>query len=76
MAYPNLNAEMTRRNISDKDIAKVVGRSADTVRNWRNGKGEFPIGKALEVQEVLFPMCPIAYLFSKVAITLSTKYDQ
>lgn len=69
MAYPNLVAEMTRRNISAKDIAEAIGRSPDTVNNWLKGKGDFPIGKAFIVQAAYFPTCTIAYLFSSEPIT-------
>lgn len=64
MAYPNLAAEMTRSNITEKDIAGKVGRSTDTVKNWLKGKGEFPIGKAFIVQATYFPTFTLAYLFS------------
>ena len=68
MAYPNLVAEMTRRNITTKDIASEIGRSPDTVSNWLKGKGDFPIGKAFAVQEKFFPSCAIAYLFNSEPI--------
>jgi len=69
MAYPNLIAEMTRRNVSTKDIAGAIGRSPDTVSNWLRGKGDFPIGKAFKVQETFFPAYTIAYLFNGEPIT-------
>lgn len=69
MAYPNLIAEMTRHNITAKDIAGAIGRSPDTVNNWLKGKGDFPIGKAFKVQEAFFPSCTLAYLFSGEPIT-------
>ncbi len=62
MAYPNLVAEMTRRNISIKDVANIIERSPDTVSNWLRGKGDFPIGKAFKIQETFFPTYSIAYL--------------
>lgn len=68
MAYPNLIAEMTRRNITAKDIAALIGRSPDTVSNWLKGKGDFPIGKAFVVQAAFFPACTIAYLFASEPI--------
>ncbi len=68
MAYPNLVAEMTRHNITPKDIASEIGRSPDTVSNWLKGKGDFPIGKAFKVQEVFFPGFTLAYLFSSEPI--------
>lgn len=69
MVYPNLIAEMTRRNVTVKDIATQIGRSPDTVSNWLKGKGDFPIGKAFIVQSTFFPACTIAYLFDSNPIT-------
>ncbi len=71
MVYPNLVAEMSRHGISEKDIADVIGKSPDTVKNWLKGKGDFPVGKAFLVQEKYFPSCTIAYLFSNKPTTMN-----
>lgn len=70
MAYPNLEAEMTRHNITSKDIAQAIGKSSDTVNNWLKGKGDFPVGIAFAVQEKFFSDCSISYLFSDKPITV------
>ncbi|MBD5469245.1 MAG: helix-turn-helix transcriptional regulator [Lachnospiraceae bacterium] len=64
MAYPNLAAEMARNGLTEKDLAQEIGRSADTIRNWMHGKGDFPIGKALIIRKKFFPQTQIEYLYS------------
>lgn len=63
MAYPNLAAEMARRDLDAKDLAKVAQKSPDTIRNWLKGKGDFPVAIAFLIQRQLFPECKVTYLF-------------
>lgn len=69
MVYPNLTAEMARRNITVNDVAHRLGKHADTVRNWMRGKGDFQMQTAIEVRNEFFPECSIEYLFSKEPYT-------
>ena len=64
MAYPNLVAEMTRRDLDAKDLAQVARKSPDTIRNWLRGKGDFTVAIAFLIQQQLFPDCKITYLFA------------
>ena len=64
MAYPNLVAEMARRDLDARDLAKVAKKSPDTIRNWLRGKGDFTVAIAFLIQQTLFPDCKITYLFS------------
>ena len=64
MAYPNLVAEMARRDLDARDLAKVAKKSPDTLRNWLRGKGDFTVAIAFLIQQNLFPDCKITYLFS------------
>lgn len=73
MAYPNLVAEMRRTGLTNRDLAEVTEKSKDTITNWLNGKGDFPIGKAFAIQEKFFPDLPISYLFSTKPIQPTTE---
>ena len=64
MAYPNLVAEMARRDLDARDLAKVAQKSPDTIRNWLRGKGDFTVAIAFLIQQNLFPDCKITYLFA------------
>ena len=68
MIYPNLEAEMARSGLTQKDVAPVVDKTPETVSRWMNGKGTFSVGAAFIVKEELFPDLDVDYLFeSKTA---------
>ncbi len=62
--YPNLKAEMARRNIEIQAIMDVTGKSRPAVSNNLNGRGSFTINEAIKIKNELFPTCSIDYLFS------------
>lgn len=68
MKYPNLNAEMARRGTNPATVAAYLGVSAQTVRNWLQGKGCPSVDQAMELSG-LFGM-DIDYLFSQEPITV------
>ena len=54
--YPNLEAEMARNGITQKDIANLLGKTPETVCNWMNGRsGDFPVGAVFQLKEEMFP---------------------
>lgn len=61
--YPNLVAEMAKRQITRRMIAAEVGKTPEQVGNWLAGKGQFPIAAAIKVQEKFFPKISITTLF-------------
>ena len=66
MIYPNLEAEMTRHSVTQADISRAVGKRAETINNWMNGRaGDFSIVDAIEVQRRFFPDCEIKYQFER-----------
>ena len=66
--YPNLQAEMARRNVTQNDIAKYLDRNPVTISGWINGKGGgFSIGAALAIESHFFSGCAIDYLFAQDA---------
>lgn len=66
--YPNLEAEMARGGIAQKDIAELLGKDPTTICNWMNGRsGDFPVGAVFRVKEELFPNCTVDYLFERRA---------
>lgn len=62
-AYPNLAAEMTRANITVKDVARTLGMHVTGVYAMLNGSRNFPISKATIVRDKLFPRMTLDYLF-------------
>lgn len=63
--YPNLNAEMARRNITSQKIGEVLRKCEKTARNKLNGDTPFTISEARLISEQLFPGMSIDYLFEK-----------
>lgn len=53
--YPNLNAEMARNKIEQKDIAKALNKGADGISLKFNGKRAWLLDEAKEIKKVFFP---------------------
>lgn len=68
MIYPNLGAEMARNDVTQKDIAELLGKTPETICNWMNGKsGEIPVGAAMMLRATMFPDVPVEHLFYRKA---------
>lgn len=63
--YKNLLAEMARAGVTRAQVAEVIGKSYNHVREKINGKYEFEYGEALKIQETLFPDVDLKYLFDR-----------
>lgn len=63
--YINLMAEMARKGLVGKDIAKVLGLSTTSINFRLSGKIEFSISEAYKIRDKLFPTLTIDYLFDK-----------
>lgn len=61
--YPNLNAEMSRIGIEQKDIAKKLNKGADGVSLKINGKRAWLLDEAKIIKATFFPNLSIDYLF-------------
>lgn len=66
MQYINLRAEMARKEITVKELAKNLKKSTGKISKNLNGSGgDFTVGEALFIQENFFPECEISYLFRR-----------
>lgn len=63
MTYRNLAAEMARKGISKKDIAKSLNMRYQTFLDKTSGKSRLYIDEAFKIKEKFFPECEIEYLF-------------
>lgn len=63
--YNNLEAEIIRKKIDRRAIAKSIGRTYNTFNLKVSGKYPFTYDEALLIQEKYFPECDIKKLFSK-----------
>ncbi len=62
--FPNLNAEMARRKIDIKSLAKITGIQYETLKNKLSGKTEFKRSEMYRIKTDVFPLCTIDYLFA------------
>lgn len=71
MAFPNLQAEMSRYEVDEEAIASAAQRSVKTIQNWFKGKGEPSYTQAQAIRDECFPSMPIEYLFSTQPLDLA-----
>jgi len=62
--YLNLKAEISRKNMTVKALAQLLGMRYCTLTGKINGKAPFTIDEAFRICEV-FEGCTIEYLFKK-----------
>ena len=61
--FPNLKAELTRKNIKYNTLAEILGISYDSVVNKMNGKTDFTRTEIFQIRNILFPDLSLNYLF-------------
>lgn len=61
--YPNLRAEMARKNIKSVVVAEILGISYDTMSNKMNGKSDFTRTEIFKIRDKFFPDLTLEYLF-------------
>jgi len=52
--YPNLRAEMARKQLTITAIAEGIGVRRERVSRWLSG-GAFPLDKAIKIRDRFFP---------------------
>ena len=66
--YPTLRAEMARKNIMNKDIATLLGKTEQTISIKMNGKNietGFTLDEAIKIRDYLDVDIPLDELFVK-----------
>lgn len=63
--FPNLEAEIARKKLSNAACASVCGITEKSFSNKRTGKTEFVLSEMIAMQSNLFPACTLEYLFSQ-----------
>lgn len=65
MMYDNLKVLMSRKNITNEVLARLLGVHRDTIANKLAGESEFTYGQAELIHETLFPEYTIRYVFHR-----------
>lgn len=65
----NLKAEMARKRLTVKDLARVTGLSETSIRNKLAGRTVFTVPEAIKIKVELFPEkdLDMQYLFQEVS---------
>lgn len=61
--FNNLNAEMARRKLTIKSLAKKTGMNYESLKNKMSGITEFKRSEMISIKKE-FPECSLDYLFS------------
>lgn len=62
--YPNLEAELKRKNISTRMLEMMLGLSNKSIHNKLSGSTEFTLPEVMILMELL-PEFKLSYLFAK-----------
>jgi len=68
MMYDNLKVLMSRKNITNEVLARLLGVHRDTIANKLAGESEFTYGQAELIHETLFPEYSIRYVFHRAEV--------
>ena len=67
--YPNLNAEMARRGLTQREIAPLLGIKTSTLSLKFNGKSGFSLKEAAAIKKILRVDLSLEYLFEQTKDT-------
>ena len=62
--FPNLKAEMARRDISIQQMAKSLNKSRNTITGKLSGRQPIYLDEAFVLTKEFFPNCDLWYLFA------------
>lgn len=63
--YPNLNAEMARKGLKRKDLARIFKGRIPSVSEKLNGKARLYLDEACQIRDEFFPEHSLDYLIEK-----------
>lgn len=61
--FPNLNAEMARKNITRASLANKIHKTPTTLSLKLNGKAPITLSECMEIKEALETDLSVDYLF-------------
>ena len=50
--FPNINAEMARREMTNRQLANRLSVSEKTISNWKAGRTDIPSAKLIEMSRL------------------------
>lgn len=64
IVFPNLRAEMGRKNIGIVEMAQGMDYNRDTLARKLSGRSNINLAEAFKIQQEFFPELDVAYLFA------------
>ena len=61
--FPNLEAEMARKKITQQDLAKMLGITPTTLSFKLSGKSTLSLKECVKIKNTIFPDQTLDYLF-------------
>ena len=71
--FPNLRAEMARRNLSIQDVAKAIKTGRETAGAKLSGQRPIHLDEAITITDTFFPNEDVRHLFEKDEKTVHKK---
>lgn len=65
IAFANLRAEMSRRNIGVVEMARRLGWNRDTLARKLSKRSSINLDEAFMIQQTFFPSMDVKYLFAE-----------
>lgn len=65
IAFANLRAEMSRRNIGVVEMARSLGWNRDTLARKLSKRSQINLDEAFLIQRTFFPELDVKYLFTE-----------
>lgn len=62
--FRNLEAELKRKNVTQSELAKVLGISSNTISRKMNGESEFTLREVMKIKKTLGVSIPVEELFA------------
>ena len=63
--YPNLYAEMARRDITQNLLSKKINKTPTTVSMKLNGKADLTLSECMEIKNAVDPDLSLEFLFER-----------
>ena len=63
--FPNLEAEMSRRKLTNANCALACQMTEKSFSNKRTGKTDFTLPEIMALKKAFFPNCTLEYLFDE-----------
>ncbi len=74
--YPNLDAEMSRKKITQFDLIGLLDKNSSTISLKITGKRDWKLPECKKIRKSFFPELSLDYLFkTKEEIEQESKYE-